>query len=107
MVKTEGKALKIPRDSLELAHKLTRWLAAAVRGNFQAVINVIMDQSPLCLRNRLLNGMKPLGEVKACSAFIEHRYDSPDVPPGPLKPFGNIWMTFVDVRFYHYLIPAG
>jgi hypothetical protein len=101
------RSLKISRGSLELAQDLTRRLAAAVRGHLQAVINVIVDQSPLCLRNRLLNGIKLLGEVKAGSAFTEHRYDSPDVPFGPFKPFYDIWMAFMDVRFYHFFDPAG
>src|SRR5258708_765555 len=99
-----GKHLKISRDGLELAHHRTRRLASPVGGHVEAMIHVIMDQLPFCLRNGLLNGVKLLGKVKTWAAFLEHRDDSPNVPFGPLEPLDNIRMTFMDGRFCLHLI---
>ena len=73
------------------------------------MIHVIMDQLPFCLRDGLLDGVKLLGKLKAGSALLEHRYDSPNMPLGPLEPLDDSWMAFMDVRFcFHCLsYPRG
>ena len=72
------------------------------------MIYVIMDQLPLSFRNGFFDGVKLLGKVKAWSAFLEHRYDAPDMSLGPLEPFDDICMTFMDVHFRSYLsYPLG
>jgi hypothetical protein len=63
-----------------------------------------MDQLPLCLRDGLLDGVKLLGKVKARPPFLEHRYDSPDVPLGPFEPLDDIRVAFMDMRVYFHLI---
>jgi hypothetical protein len=94
------KGLEISRDGLELVHHGTRRRPTPpVCGNIKAMIHMVMDQLPFCLRNGFLNGMKLLGKVKACPAFIEHRYHSPDVPFGPLQPLDDIRMAFMELCF--------
>jgi hypothetical protein len=66
------------------------------------MIHVVMDQLPFCLRNGFLDSVKLLGKVKAWSALLEHRYDSPNVPFSPLEPLDDIRMAFMDVRFYRH-----
>src|SRR5262249_52632919 len=94
-----SRHLKITRDGLEVAHHRARRLAAPVCHNVEAVIHVVMDQLAFCFRNRLLNSVKLLGKLKACAAFLEHRYDASDVPRGPLESLDDSRMDFVDVRF--------
>jgi hypothetical protein len=65
------------------------------------MINVVMDELPLCFCNGLLDGVKLLGKVKACSAFRKHRDDSPHVPLGALEPLDDIRMAFVNMSFLH------
>jgi hypothetical protein len=68
------------------------------------MIHVVMDQLPLRLRDGFLNGVKLLGKIKACSAFLEHRYDSPNMPFGPLEPLDDIRVALMNVLFCHRLI---
>jgi hypothetical protein len=65
------------------------------------MINVIMDQLSFRFPNGLLDGVKLLGKVKACSAFRKHRDDSPHVPLGALEPLDDIRMAFVNMSFLH------
>lgn len=60
------------------------------------MIHVVMDQLTFCLGNRLLDGVKLLGKVKAGSPLFEHRYDAPNMPLGPLEPLDDIRMIFMD-----------
>ena len=51
----------------------------------QAVVDMVMDQGPLRLGHRPLDGVQLRGEVKAGLAFFDHCDDAAQVPFGALE----------------------
>jgi hypothetical protein len=65
------------------------------------MIDVIVDEPPLCLTDRLLDGVQLLRKLEAGAAFIEHRDDAAHVPLGPFETFDNVGMGLVNVCLCH------
>jgi hypothetical protein len=92
--------LEIAGDGLELRRDRTRRLALPVRRGVEAMVDMVMDQLPLGLPYGLFDGVKLLGEFKACPAFGEHHDDLPDMPFGALEPLDDFRMACVNLGFW-------
>jgi len=67
----------------------------------QAVIDVIVDQRPLGLADRLLNCVELLGKVEARPGLAEHLDDLVQMSLGASEPFHNLGVGFVNVISCH------
>jgi hypothetical protein len=65
------------------------------------VIDMVVDEPPLRLVDRLLNCMQLLGELKTAPTFIKHRDDASHVTLSTLEAFDDVWMRLMDVCVCH------
>jgi hypothetical protein len=65
------------------------------------MIDVIVNEPPLCLADRPLDCVQLLRKLEAAAAFIEHGDDAAHVPLGTLEAFDDVWMRLMDVCVCH------
>lgn len=63
------------------------------------VVDVIMDQRPLCLGHRAFDGVQLCGQIDARSAFLDHSYNPPQMPLGAFQPGRDCRVACMDMRF--------
>lgn len=85
-------ASQVLGDFPELGHRLLRLDRVAVGGMGQAVVDVVVDQGLLRRRDRLLDGVKLLGEINAGPLVLHHLDDGPHMPLGAFQAFDDFRM---------------
>jgi hypothetical protein len=63
------------------------------------MIDMVVDQSPFGLVDRLLDRMQLLRKLDTATTLIEHLDDSTHVPLGALEPLDDIRVGSMNVRF--------
>src|ERR1700754_2116165 len=96
-------ASQIFGDFLELVDR--RALAARQRSDriFKAVIEVVLNERPLGLGDRLFDRMKLLGDIEAGAAALDHRNHGPQMTLGSLEPFGDFTVMLMGSVLFHWL----
>lgn len=100
-VANDGLSSQIFGNSLELVDDGHRGFTGPVRRGVEAVIDVIMDQRPLRLADRLLDRMKLLSQVETGPAFSEHRDHLVQMTFGALQTADDPIVRFVNMIFGH------
>ena len=70
----------------------------------EAVINVIVDQLPLCIGYRVFDGVKLLSQLEARLSRLDHANNGAQMTLGSLETFDDVGMAFV---FHVYILPWG
>ena len=83
--------------------------APPISRDIKTMIDVIMNEPSLCLRDSLLDRIQLLRQIEAAATFIEHRDDTANMPLRPLEAFDDIRMSLMGMHFRHAvsLIPPG
>ena len=84
--------------------------ARSVGCGIQTMIDMVVNQPPLCFADRLLDRMQLLGKLEAAAAFIEHRDDAPHVPLRTLEAFDDVGMRLMNMCACHVvssILPGG
>ncbi len=63
------------------------------------MVNVIMDQRPLRLSHRALDGVQLRGKIDARPPFLYHSDNPPQMTFGAFQPGGDGRVTCMDMRF--------
>jgi hypothetical protein len=71
------------------------------------MIDMVVDQGPLGLTDRLFDGMKLLGQIQTRPALREHLDHPTKVTLGSLQSLNDIRMGFVDVCHPRIVSPLG
>lgn len=73
------------------------------------MIDMIMDQGPLCFGHGAFHRMKLGRQIKTAAPLLNHQDDAAQMPFGTFQPAGNRGMACMYVRFYHMksLSPVG
>jgi len=56
------------------------------------MIDMVVDEPPLCFADCLLDCVQLLGKLEATAAFVEHRYDPSHMALGTLEALDDVWM---------------
>ena len=88
--------LKVAGDGFEFAHHTAYELGFPIGCDLQAVIYVVPDQFLLCLRDRALNRIQLLRQIKARPTVRKHRYDPVKMPFGTPQALDDAGVRFVD-----------
>jgi len=93
--------LEVLRDGLEFVDEDFCRSAGSICDSVEAMIDVIVNQSPLGLPDGLFDGMQLLRQIEAGASFAEH-FDHPaEMTVGPLQPLDDIGMSFVKMLLCH------
>jgi hypothetical protein len=65
------------------------------------MVDVIVNEPPLCLADRLLDGVQLLRKFEAVATFTEHRDDAAHVPLSTFEAFDNVGMGLMDMCVCH------
>jgi hypothetical protein len=87
-------------DRLEIGQGLRVPVAGPSR-NVQAMVDVIPDQGPFRLGDRLLHGMELLGDLGTAPAVLDHRDDAEEMPVRPLQTLDDVAVGCMSMRFCH------
>src|SRR5262245_45864528 len=80
---------KIFGDFLELVDRAPLLARQRSDGVLETVVEVVLDQRALGLRDRLLDGVKLLGDVEAFAPGFDHLHDAAQVSLGALQAPGD------------------
>lgn len=64
-----------------------------------AVIDVVMNQRPLCLGNCAFHRVQLRGQINARSPLLDHSYDPAQMPLGALQPGCDGRVACMDMGF--------
>src|SRR5712691_3080038 len=95
------------RNFLELGDRLPLIARQRSGGGLEAIVDVILDQGPLGLANRLFDGMELLSDVEAGPPPLDHLGDAAEMSFRALQALQNLRVTLMEigVRHGHILSP--